>query len=98
MTMVREPNSKYYLDLIFAAPPCEKDIIVPDINYITSVIRELTLDMPSPCRFQNISILILAQLGSENVKPCGTNLVKIKGAQLKVNLHNSSALKADEES
>ena len=32
------------------------------------------------------------------MKPCGTNLVKIKGAQLKVNLHNSSALNADEES
>ena len=52
--IVREPNSENCLDLIFAAPPCEKVIIVPDTNYITSAIRKLMLDMPGPGGFQNI--------------------------------------------
>ena len=30
--LVREPNSENCLDLIFAAPPCRKVIIVPDTN------------------------------------------------------------------
>ena len=29
-----------------------------------------------------------AEQGSEHVKPCGTNWVKIKRAQLKINLHH----------
>ena len=45
---VREPNSENYLDLIFAAPLCEKIIIAPDTNYITSAIRKFMLDIPSP--------------------------------------------------
>ena len=57
-TLVREPNSENCLDLIFAAPLCEKVIVVPDINYITSAIRKLMLDMSSPGSFQNISLLI----------------------------------------
>ena len=36
------------LDLIFDAPTCEKVIIVPDQNYITSPIRKFMLDMLSP--------------------------------------------------
>ena len=44
------------------------------------------LDIPSPGSFQNIGLLILAQQGSEYVKPCGTNWVKIKGVQLKIKL------------
>ena len=36
--LVREPNSENCLDLIFAAPPCKKVIIVPDTNYITYAI------------------------------------------------------------
>ena len=56
--IVREPNSEKCLDLIFAAPPCEKAIIVPDTNYITSAIRKFMLDMPSPGSFQNIGLLI----------------------------------------
>ena len=53
--IVREPNC---LDLIFAASPYEKVIIVPDTNYITSAIRKFMLDMPSPGSFQNIGLLI----------------------------------------
>ena len=56
--LVREPNSGSCLDLIFAAPPCEKVIIVPDTNYITSAIRKFLLDMPSPDKLQNIGLLI----------------------------------------
>ena len=46
------------------------------------------LDNPNPGRFENIGRLIWAQRTPEHVKPCGTNWVKIKGAQLKVNLHH----------
>ena len=46
------------------------------------------LDMPIPGNLQNIGLLIRAQQGSEHVKPCGSNWVKIKGAQLKINLHS----------
>ena len=49
---------------------------------------KLMLDIPSPGSFQNIGLLIWAQQSSEHVKPCGTNWVKIKGAQLKINLHH----------
>ena len=56
--IVREPNSENCLDLIFAKPPCEKVIIVPDTKYITSAIRKFLLDMPSPGSFQNIGFLI----------------------------------------
>ena len=54
--LVWEPNFENCLDLIFAAPPCEKVIIVPDTNYITSAIRNFMLDMPSPVSFQNIGL------------------------------------------
>ena len=54
---VWEPNSENFLDLNFAAPFLEKLIIVPDTNYITSEIRKLMLDIPSPCSFQNICLL-----------------------------------------
>ena len=33
---VHEPNSENCLDLVFAAPPYEEGIFVPDTNYITS--------------------------------------------------------------
>ena len=46
------------------------------------------LDMPSPGSCQSIGLLILAQQGSEHVKPCGSNWVKIKGSELKINLHS----------
>ena len=46
------------------------------------------LGMPSLGSFQNIGLLIRAQQGSEHMKPCGSNWVKIKGAQLKINLHS----------
>ena len=55
---VRESNSENFLDLIFAAPPCEKVMIVLDTNYITSAIRKLMLDMKNPGSFQNIGLLI----------------------------------------
>ena len=48
VVLVRELNSENCLHLIFASPPCEKVIIVPDTNYITSAIRKFLLDMPSP--------------------------------------------------
>ena len=48
------------------------------------------LDMPSPGSFPNLGLLIWAQQGSEYVKPCGSNWVKINGAQLKINLHSPS--------
>ena len=56
--VVREPNSEDCLDLIFVASPCEKVIIVPDTNYITSAIRQFMLDMSSPGSYQNIGLLI----------------------------------------
>ena len=87
--LVREPNSENCLDLIFSAPPCEKVITVADTNYITSAIRKFMLDMPGPGSFQNIGFLIWAIRGPEHVKPCGSNWVKIKGAQLKINLCSS---------
>ena len=83
---VQEPNSENCLDLIFAASPCEKVIIVPVRNCTTSAIRKFMLDIPSPGSFQNIGLLIWAQQGWEHVTPCGSNWVKIKGAQLKINL------------
>ena len=73
LPIFKGPNSENCLDLIFAAPPCEKVIIVPDTNYIISAIRKFMLDMPSPGRFQNIALLIWGQQGSEHVKPCGSN-------------------------
>ena len=39
-------------------------------------------------KFQNIGLSIWTQQGSEHVKPCCSNWVKIKGAQLKINLHH----------
>ena len=89
--LVQEANSENCLDFIFAAPLCKKVIIVPDTNYITSAIRKFLLDMPSPGSFQNIGLLIWAQQGLNHVKPCGSNWVKIKGAQLKINLHSPIA-------
>ena len=56
--LVREPNSENCLDLIFAAPSCEKVITVPDTNYITLSIRKLMLDVPSAGSFQTIGLLI----------------------------------------
>ena len=56
--IVLEPNSENCLDLIFAALPCEKVIIVPDTNYITSAIRKFMLDMPSPGSFHDMDLLI----------------------------------------
>ena len=56
--IVREPNSENCLDFIFAAPPYEKVIIVPGISHITSAIRKVMLDMPTPGSFQNIGLLI----------------------------------------
>ena len=55
---VREPNSENCLDMIFAAPPCKKVIIVPDTNYVTFAIRKLMLDILSAGSFQNIGLLI----------------------------------------
>ena len=52
--IVSEPNSENCLDLICAAPPCEKGIVVPDTNYITSATRKFMLDMPGPGSFQGI--------------------------------------------
>ena len=56
--LVQEPNSENCLDLdlIFAAPPCEKVIIVPDASYITFAIRKLMLDIQSAGSFQNIGL------------------------------------------
>ena len=56
--LVRQSNSGNCLDLVFATPPCEKVIIIPVTNYITSTIRKFMLDMPSPGNFQNIGLLI----------------------------------------
>ena len=47
------------------------------------------LDISSPGSFQNIGLLIWAQQGTEHVKLCGSNWVKIEGAQLKINLHHT---------
>ena len=44
--------------LFLLHPPCEKVIIVPDTNYVTSAIRKLMLNMPSPGSFQNVGLLI----------------------------------------
>ena len=52
------PESKLskLLRFDFVAFTCEKDIILPDANYIISAIRELILDMPSPSSFQNTDL------------------------------------------
>ena len=42
----------------FCCAPCQKVIIVPDRNYITSAIRKLMLDIQSPGSFQNIGLEI----------------------------------------
>ena len=47
-TLVQEPNYEKCLDLVFAASPCEKVIIVPNKNFITSAIIKFMLDLPSP--------------------------------------------------
>ena len=55
-TLTKNYNGTYWpLDLIFATAPCEKVIIVPDANYIMSVIRKFMLDI---CSFKNIGLLI----------------------------------------
>ena len=46
------------------------------------------LDIPIPGSLQNIGLLISPQQGSEHVKLCSLNQVKLKGAQLKINLHS----------
>ena len=56
--VVQKPNSENCLDLVFAAPPCQNVIIVQDTSYTISGIKKFMLDMPSPCSFQNIGILI----------------------------------------
>ena len=40
------------LRLEFCCTPCQKVIIVPDTNHITSAIRKLMLDIPSPVSFK----------------------------------------------
>ena len=40
----------------FCCTSCQKVIIVPDTKYITSAIRNLMLDIPSPGSFQNIGL------------------------------------------
>ena len=74
------------LILEFCCTHCQKLIIVLDTNYITSAIRKLMLDIPSPGGFENIDRLNMST--TEHVKPCGTSWVKIKGVQLKVNVHH----------
>ena len=44
------------LRLEFCCTLCQKVIIVPDTNYITSAIRKLMLDISSPGSFQNIGL------------------------------------------
>ena len=44
LCIVREPNSENCLDLILVVSPCEKVIIIPDTNYVTSAIRKFILD------------------------------------------------------
>ena len=44
------------------------------------------LDMPSPSGFQKYRPINLSP--TEHVKPCGSNWVKIKEAQLKISLHS----------
>ena len=44
------------LRLEFCCTPCQNVVIVPDTSYITSAIRKLMLDIPSPGSFQNIGL------------------------------------------
>ena len=44
------------LRLEFCCTPCQKVIIVPDTNYITSTIKKLVLDILSSRSFQNIGL------------------------------------------
>ena len=71
---VREPNSENCLDLMFAALPCEKVIIVPDTNYITSAIIEFMLDMPSAGSLQNIDRFNMYKTG---LRSCETIWFKL---------------------
>ena len=54
--IIQEPNQENCLDLIFVPSPCEKVVIVPDTDCITSDIRKLMLDMPNPGSFQDIGL------------------------------------------
>ena len=36
------------IDLIFVPSPCEKVVIVPNTNCITSAIRKFMMEIPSP--------------------------------------------------
>ena len=44
------------LDLNFVPSPCEKVVIVPDTNFITSAIRKFMMDIPSRSSFRYISL------------------------------------------
>ena len=44
------------LDLIFVPSPCEKVVIVPNTNCITSAIRKFMMEILSPSCFQYISL------------------------------------------
>ena len=71
--IVREPNSENFLDLIFAASSCEKVILVPDTNYITSATRKFMLDMPSSGSFKNIRLL----MSTTGLRACKTMWFKL---------------------
>ena len=86
----RQPNPENYLDLIFAAPLCEKVIIVLDTNYITSAIRKFMLDLPSHGSFQ-YGPLNLSPIGLSACETMWFKLCKIKQAQLKISLYNTQS-------
>ena len=56
LVTVREPNSENCLDLIFVASHCEKVIFRSAESHITSAIRKVMSDMPSPGSFHNIGV------------------------------------------
>ena len=71
------------------APPCENVIFAFERSYITSATRKSMLDVPVPGSFWNIGHRLWDLEGSDCIKPCDSNQVKIKEAQCKINLHRS---------
>ena len=86
-----QPSPENNLDLIFAAPLCEKVIILLDTNYITSGIRKFMLDLPSHSSFQNIDPLSLSPIGLSARETMRFKLCKLKQAQLKISLYNTQS-------
>ena len=66
------------LELIFVPSPCEKVVIVPNTNCITSAIRKFTMEIPSPSSRGGGALYIIEDMdvrqGLSNPYPLQTNI------------------------